>query len=172
MDTAVDKDVFRDVIGHFATGVSVITTRDAGMDFGVTVSAVCSVSLEPPMLLVCLNRASRTQAAVGNAGSFAMNVLGRGQSELARRFATSRDDKFDGVDVSYGKLGNPLLVDALAHVECGVVEQATGGTHTIFIAEVRRAERFAGEPLLYFRGQFGSLDTGETAGFPREPPSQ
>ncbi len=169
MDLAVDKDVFRDVIGHFATGVSVITVRDAGADFGVTVSAVCSVSLEPPMLLVCLNRTSRTQGAVARAGSFAMNILGRGQTELARRFATDRDDKFDGVDVTYGKLGHPMLSVAIAHVECRVVEQATGGTHTIFIAEVKRAQRFEGEPLLYFRGEFGSLGTGETDVTARRP---
>lgn len=161
MNLAVDKDVFRDVIGHFATGVSVITVRDAGADFGVTVSAVCSVSLEPPMLLVCLNRTSRTQGAVARAGSFGMNILGRGQTELARRFATDSNDKFDGVEVAYGELGHPLLKAAIAHVECRVVEQATGGTHTIFIAEVKRAQRFEGEPLLYFRGEFGSLGTGE-----------
>jgi flavin reductase (DIM6/NTAB) family NADH-FMN oxidoreductase RutF len=172
MSPPVDKDVFRDVIGHFATGVSVITARVEETDYGVTVSAVCSVSLEPPMLLVCLNRSSRTQGAVSRAGSFVMNVLGREQSEIARRFASARDDKFEGIGVFHGTLGHPFLVEALAHVECGVVEQATGGTHTIFIAEVVHAERFEGEPLLYFRGQFGSLDAGETAGSPREPPSR
>jgi flavin reductase (DIM6/NTAB) family NADH-FMN oxidoreductase RutF len=164
----VDRDVFRDVIGHFATGVSVITARVDGADFGVTVSAVCSVSLEPPMLLVCLNRSSRTQGAVARAGSFGMNVLGRDQSELARTFASTRDDKFDGLGISYGSLGHPLLAGALAHVECSVAEQATGGTHTIFIAEVTHAERFDGEPLLYFRGQFGSL-VGEPVVPPRAP---
>ncbi len=167
MSPTVDKDVFRDVIGHFATGVSVITARVDGADYGVTVSAVCSVSLEPPMLLVCLNRSSRTQGAVSRAASFAMNVLRRDQSDLARRFASTRDDKFDGVDVAYGTLGHPLLAGALAHVECSVVEQATGGTHTIFIAEVEHAERFDGEPLLYFRGQFGWLGAGEPAIPPR-----
>jgi 4-nitrophenol 2-monooxygenase / 4-nitrocatechol 4-monooxygenase, reductase component len=158
MDLAVDKDVFRDVIGHFATGVTVITARDGDTDFGVTVSAVCSVSLEPPMLLVCLNRESRTQGAVSRRRGFAVNILGRNRGdELARRFATDRDDKFDGVHIAYGALGHPLLSEALAHVECRVVEEATGGTHSVFIAEVQRAERFEGEPLLYFRGELGWL---------------
>jgi flavin reductase (DIM6/NTAB) family NADH-FMN oxidoreductase RutF len=152
---AFDASVFRDVIGHFATGVTIITTREGEVDFGVTVSAVTSLSLEPPMLLVCLNRTSRTQAAVGRARCFAVNILGVHQIELAQRFATPRDDKFAGLDVRYGPLGNPLIPGAIAHVECEVVEEATGGTHTIFIAEVRHAERFDGEPLLYYRGQLG-----------------
>ena len=150
-----DPDLFRDVIGHFATGVTVITTRDGETDFGVTVSAVSSLSLEPPMLLACLNRTSRTQAAIRRTGSFAVNILGLQQEAVARLFATDRDDKFEGLAVRYSTLGNPLLEDALAHVECDVIEEAAGGTHTVFLAEVCHAERFDGEPLLYFRGQFG-----------------
>ena len=150
-----DPALFRDVIGHFATGVTIITTREGEIDFGVTVSAVTSLSLEPPMLLVCLNRTSRTGASVGRTRGFAVNILGVHQRELAQLFATPRDDKFAGLDVRYGDLGHPLLADAIAHVECEVVEEASGGTHTVFIAEVRRAERFEGEPLLYYRGQLG-----------------
>jgi flavin reductase (DIM6/NTAB) family NADH-FMN oxidoreductase RutF len=150
-----DPLVFRDVIGHFATGVTIITTREGEIDFGVTVSAVTSLSLEPPMLLVCLNRTSRTQLAVSKTRSFAVNILGTQQRDLARVFATASDDKFAGLELRYGALGNPLIPDAIAHVECEVVEVATGGTHTVFLAEVRHAERFEGEPLLYYRGQLG-----------------
>ena len=150
-----DPLVFRDVIGHFATGVTIITTREGEIDFGVTVSAVTSLSLEPPMLLACLNRTSRTQAAVSSSRHFAVNILGVDQIELAKLFATPRDDKFAGLDVPYGPLGDPLIPGAIAHVECEVVEVATGGTHTVFLAEVRHAERFDGEPLLYYRGQLG-----------------
>jgi flavin reductase (DIM6/NTAB) family NADH-FMN oxidoreductase RutF len=152
-----DPEVFRDVIGHFATGVTIITARADDRDYGVTVSAVCSLSLEPPMLLACLNKVSRTQTAIHRLRTFAVNILGAGQGDLARRFATDRDDKFDGVPVVYGNLGHPLLVDALAHVECRVTEEASGGTHTVYLATVERAERFGGEPLLYFRGNFGGL---------------
>jgi len=153
--TTFDAAVFRDVIGHFATGVTIITTRAGEIDFGVTVSAVTSLSLEPPMLLVCLNRTSRTQGAVSKTRRFAVNILGSHQRDLAELFATPRDDKFARLDLRYGRLGNPLLPDAIAHVECQVVEEATGGTHTVFFAEVRHAERFEGEPLLYYRGQLG-----------------
>jgi 4-nitrophenol 2-monooxygenase / 4-nitrocatechol 4-monooxygenase, reductase component len=159
-----DPAVFRDVIGHFATGVTIITTREGEVDFGVTVSAVSSLSLEPPMLLVCLNRTSRTQQAVSRSRRFAVNILGVHQRELARLFATPRDDKFAGLDVRHGPLGDPLLPEAIAHVECEVVEEAKGGTHTIFIAEVRHAERFEGEPLLYYRGQLGWEGMGGTDG--------
>lgn len=157
-----DPDVFRDVIGHFATGVTVISARDGDTDFGVTVSAISSLSLQPPMLLACLNRTSRTQGAIRRTGGFAVNILGVHQQKLARLFATNRDDKFEGLAVHYGTLGHPLLDDALAHVECEVIEEATGGTHTVFLAEVRHAERFDGEPLLYFRGQFGWAGFGAT----------
>jgi flavin reductase (DIM6/NTAB) family NADH-FMN oxidoreductase RutF len=153
-----EADVFRDVIGHFASGVTIITTRDQGEDYGVTVNAVSSLSLEPPMLLVCLNRKSRTQRAVDRSRSFSVNILNEQQGELAVRFASSDSNKFDGVDLEYGELGNPLLKGALAHLECRVIDEASGGTHAVFLAGVQRAERFAGTPLAYFRGRFGRLE--------------
>jgi flavin reductase (DIM6/NTAB) family NADH-FMN oxidoreductase RutF len=163
MNATSPQELFRDVIGHFATGVTIVTTSEAGVDHGTTVSAVSSVSLEPPMLLICLNRSSRTQAVIERKGSFAVNILGVTQDELARTFATGRDDKFAGLEVVRSAAGHPLLVEALAHVECRVVDTAVGGTHTIYFGEVERAERFEGEPLLYFRGRFGwlSLDRDE-----------
>ena len=88
--TGAAPEDFRDVIGHFATGVTIVTTREADVDFGVTVSAISSLSLEPPMLLVCLNRASRTQGVISRTGSFAVNILESGQADLARLFATGR----------------------------------------------------------------------------------
>jgi flavin reductase (DIM6/NTAB) family NADH-FMN oxidoreductase RutF len=162
-----DPEVFRDVIGHFATGVTIITTRERDADYGVTVSAVSSLSLEPPMLLVCLNRSSRTQQAISRTRCFAVNILGVHQRDLARLFATARDDKFSEATIRRGELGHPLIEGAIGHVECEVVEEAVGGTHTVFLAEVRRAERFDGEPLLYYRGHL----MGGASGSPHEPPS-
>jgi len=153
-----DKEVFRDVIGHFASGVAIVTTRDSGVDYGVTANAVSSLSLEPPMMLICLNRTSRTQTANNRSRSFSVNILSESQGELAVRFATSVGDKFIGVAVSRGELGNPLLDNALAHLECRVIEQVSGGTHRVFLAGVQRAERFEGAPLAYFRGQLGRLE--------------
>jgi flavin reductase (DIM6/NTAB) family NADH-FMN oxidoreductase RutF len=153
-----DKEVYRDAIAHFASGVAIITTRDEGIDYGVTVNAISSLSLVPPMMLVCLNRESRTQSAINRSRSFSVNILSESQGDLAVRFATSVDDKFEGVSLARGELGNPLLDDALAHLECRVIEQVSGGTHRVFLAGVQRAERFDGEPLAYYRGKLGRLE--------------
>src|SRR6478609_3595712 len=111
-DPACDQTVFREVVGHFATGVAVITTRREGVDFGLTASAVASLSLEPPMLLVCLNRASVTHGALTAAGAFGVNVLTDGQADVARRFAgIERTTKFAGLRMHSGPLGQPLLSD-------------------------------------------------------------
>jgi flavin reductase (DIM6/NTAB) family NADH-FMN oxidoreductase RutF len=156
---AVPNEVFRDVIGRFATGVTVITTTVAGVDHGTTASAVSSLSLEPPMLLVCLNRTSDTQDAVLRSGVFGVNVLAEDQGEIAYRFAKKGADKFDGVGVRHGTTGVPLIEHALAHLECEVQETVPGGTHTVFLARVHRVAGSGGAPLTYFRGRFGRLES-------------
>ena len=149
---------FRDIIGHFASGVTVITALHDGQPFGATASAVSSLSLEPPMVLICLNKTSTTQQAVAGSGRFAVNILGEDQADEAMRFATKKTaDKFKGLSVVDGEWGEPLLGDALAILECRVVEEVTGGTHSVFLAEVDRASARTGTPLAYFRGQFGRL---------------
>ncbi|EFH87573.1 flavin reductase family protein [Ktedonobacter racemifer] len=131
----VDQERFRGVMSRFASGVSIITTRNAGVDYGLTASAVTSLSL----LLICLNKASNTRDAIAEAQAFAVNILREDQSELARRFATSQPGKFEGQNISYGELGVPLLDNMLATMECRVVEIVSGGTHSIFLAEVQTA---------------------------------
>jgi flavin reductase (DIM6/NTAB) family NADH-FMN oxidoreductase RutF/DNA-binding FadR family transcriptional regulator len=160
---AFDSAVFRRVIGNFMSGVVVITTRHNGQNHGATVSAVCSLSMEPPMLLVCLNSTSTTQEAVRHAGRFAVNVLAEHQGPLAERFARSApgQDKFAGVAVRTGRLGLPLLEGALAVIECRVAEVVTGGTHRVFMGEVMHAEAGEGSPLAYFRGKFGRLEMAQ-----------
>lgn len=111
------------------------------------------------MLLVCLNRTSGTRAAVLDAGVFAVNILGEDQGELAYRFARKDPDKFAGVPTDRGETGVPLLRDALAHIECRVEETVTGGTHTVFLAQVVQAAGREGPPLTYFRGRFGRLES-------------
>lgn len=150
-------DEFRDVMGHFATGVTVVTARHDGEPFGTTASAVCSLSLEPPMLLVCMNKASQTGRAIEADGRFAVNILSERQPELAKRFAR-KGGSFDGVPTEPGSWEEPLLSEALATLECHVAEEVTGGTHTVFIAEVGRATVRRGvAPLAYFRGEFHAL---------------
>lgn len=157
--TAVPDEVFRDVIGRFASGVTVITTTADGADFGTTASAVSSLSMDPPMMLICLNRTSDTQVAVLRSGVFGVNILAEDQGQIAYQFAKKGQHKFDGVGIRRGRTGVPLVQDALAHLECEVEETVTGGTHTVFLARVRRAAGTDGAPLTYFRGRFGRLES-------------
>jgi len=151
----VDRERFRSVMGHFASGVTIITTRHKGIDYGLTASAVSSLSLDPPMLLICLNKASNTQKAIAQSQVFAVNILREDQSAMAQQFARSHPDKFGEVGVSYGDLGAPLLGGTLATIECRVTEEVTGGTHSVFLAEVHCAQAAEGMPLTYFRGRMG-----------------
>jgi 4-nitrophenol 2-monooxygenase / 4-nitrocatechol 4-monooxygenase, reductase component len=156
--TALTSDEFRNVMGQFASGVTVVTTVDDDNRFATTASAVSSLSLEPPMLLTCLNSSSATGRAIASRGRFAVNILGEDHSDLAVRFATRNIDKFQGVETVDGLDGLPLLADAIATLECQVSETTRGGTHYVFLAEVRRARGSVGAPLAYFRGQFGRLE--------------
>lgn len=159
----VDPEHFRRVMGCFASGVTVITTRDAGIDYGLTANAVSSLSLDPPMLLICVNKISNTHRAIARSGVFAVHILRENQSAVARQFARSHPDKFTGVPLSYGELGAPLLLNALATIECRVVEMVAGGTHTVFLAEVAAAQTTEGMPLAYFRGNIGRFTLDESA---------
>lgn len=158
----VAGETFRHVMGHFASGVAVVTGMDgAGNPVGVTASAVTSVSLEPPMLLVCLNSRLYTCDVLGETGHFGVNILASGQDALARRFAHGRGDRFSGLRIRQGRLGSPLLDGALARLDCRVVSAAEGGTHRVFFAEVVQAAAGEGTPLTYYRGRFGAFE--ETA---------
>jgi flavin reductase (DIM6/NTAB) family NADH-FMN oxidoreductase RutF len=167
----LEPSEFRNVIGHFASGVTVITTTAEGQRHGTTASAVTSLALEPPMLLVCMNRESATGVAMASSGAFAVNILGEEHGELAIRFARKGHDKFEGVEIADGARGQPLLAGAIAHLECRVTEQVAAGTHTVFIAEVEAATAQVGAPpLAYYRGRFGRLEIAEDVPpQPREP---
>ena len=149
----VDRDVFRNVIGHFASGVTVITARHEDTDYGLTANAVSSLSLEPPMMLVCINKETGTRNAISRSKVFGVNILREDQGEVAMQFAKPAPDKFRGMSVSYGELDEPLLDDVLAHLECRVAEEVTGGTHSVFLAEVTSARAEEGMPLAFYRGQ-------------------
>jgi 4-nitrophenol 2-monooxygenase / 4-nitrocatechol 4-monooxygenase, reductase component len=155
---SLTSDEFREVISHFASGVTVITALHEGRPFGTTASAVTSLSLEPPMLLICMNKQSETGRAVAASGRFGVNVLGAHQVDLAERFAQKGGDKFAGISVTAGKWGEPLFDDALATLECRVAEETTGGTHHVFLAEVESGAARGGAPLAYFKGEFGRLE--------------
>jgi len=154
----IPADEFRRILGHFATGVTVVTTCGGeGQPTGLTASAFTSVSLDPPLVLVCVDHTSQTYPSLLERGRFAVNVLARDQQEVSRRFASTRLDKFDGVPHRISALGLPLLDGALAHLECVTVRTHVEGDHTIFVARVERAAGGSGEPLLYYRGRYDRL---------------
>ena len=149
---------FRAALRSFAAGVTVVTTRDRdGHPSGLTASAFTAVSLQPPLVLVCVDHAATAYPDFRAHGWFAVNVLRREQEALSRRFALTGGDKFHGVACHEGSHGLPLLDDALANLECRIVEAHQAGDHTIFIGQVEATEVRGGRPLLYFHGAYHSL---------------
>lgn len=133
---------------------------------GMTATAVSSVSLSPPLVLVCLETGTNTYRAVNESGVFAVNLLAREQAEVAKRFATDSERKFDGIRVTAGVTGAPLLEGVLAYCECSVVESVQAGDHTIFLGQVEAAESPESEdetPLVYYRGAYRTIADQDAA---------
>jgi flavin reductase (DIM6/NTAB) family NADH-FMN oxidoreductase RutF len=155
---AIERNELRRVMGHFATGVTVVTTRDVdGKPYGLTANAVCSVSLTPPLLLICVDKSAESHPALQRSRLFAVNVLALDHEDLSRRFAVSGGDKFVDVPHRAGITGAPLLEGVLATAECRVVAVHDAGDHTIYIGEVEHVDATGGDPLLFFRGQYRRL---------------
>jgi flavin reductase (DIM6/NTAB) family NADH-FMN oxidoreductase RutF len=160
MTTDLKKD-FREAMAHLATAVSVITTTVEGTRSGMTASAVCSLSMEPELLLVCINQRAAMHDAVRRCGRFAVNILPQGAEQLALNFALpSTTDKFAGVPLVPGS-DPPLLRDALSTFVCTLHECIPGGDHSIFVGKVVARTRRPGDPLLHFRRKFGYFDDPE-----------
>ncbi|HMJ36153.1 MAG TPA: flavin reductase family protein [Baekduia sp.] len=154
---AVDPVRYREVVGSFAAGVAIVTAHGSEGPAGLTTSAVSSLSLEPALLLVCFDNASRTLPVVADAGRFAVNVLRAGQEDLARVFASKRvaEEKFESVTHTVAH-GVPVLDDALAWLACDLEALHPAGDHTIGIGRITQLDSDPdGEPLVYFRGRFG-----------------
>ena len=150
----VEAGRFREVMGHFASGVTVVTARDGeNMPVGLTVSAFTSVSLEPTLLLICVHNGAGPHDAIVQGGTFAVNILSVDQGPLGFRFADATvKERFQGMEVRNGPLGNPLIPDCLAWLECRVREVWPGGDHSVILGEVEFCEARPGAPLLFFRG--------------------
>lgn len=155
--TAVDSLTMRRAIGRFATGVAVVTAFDGGQPHGMTVNSLTSVSLEPPLLLVCLTTGARTTAAVVSEGRFAVNILSARQEKIALRFARRGEDHFAGLPLTYGAHGIPVVPDALAHLECTVERHFQAGDHDVVFGAVQRVCDRAGTPLAFLGGRFCDL---------------
>jgi flavin reductase (DIM6/NTAB) family NADH-FMN oxidoreductase RutF len=148
-----DSRDFRRALGQFATGVTVITTRtEDGRRVGVTANSFSSLSLEPPLVLWCLERTAPSRAAFDGCTHFGVNVLAADQHHLSRQFSTPTEDKFAGVATLEGPSGVPLLGGALAHFICRNVRQIELGDHVLVVGEVERYQTFEGEPLVFHSG--------------------
>lgn len=153
----VDDGTFKLAMSHFASGVTVVTTEVGGQPYGMTVASFASLSLHPPLVLICVEKNVKTHDAITQAGSFGVSMLALSQQEVSGRFASRRDDKFDGVSVRRGELGIPLIDGAICTLECRVHQQLPGGDHTIFVGEVVDVQTHDAEPLLYFRSAYREL---------------
>ena len=151
----LSPELFRSALSRFPTGVTVVTARDrAGNDHGMTVSAFTSLSLVPPLVLICVEHTTRLHEGLRTSTHFAVNVLAAGQEPLSHRFADPGDDRFDGVPLVRGLTGSALLDGALAIYECAIRDRFPGGDHTIITAEVVAVTVHDGPPLLYHRGAY------------------
>ena len=155
---ALDSREIRDIMGHFATGVTVVTTRDgAGSPFGLTVNAFTSLSLNPPLVVVCIDKAAQCYSCFEESKVFAINVLSEDQEELSRRFATKGIEKFGEIKWHRGENNVPLLDGSIGTIECKIVNSYEGGDHTIYLGEIVSANATEDRPLLFFKGKYHRL---------------
>lgn len=159
MSPDVNPALFRQLLGRFATGVTVLTTRDQeGQPVGMTASSLASVSLQPPLLSVCVDFTADMHKVLSSSGSFVINVLASHQEEISRRFAElPPEERFQGIAWQETGSGLVLLGGALAHIECERYADFPLGDHTLFVGRVTGGTASEGDPLLYFRGGYGSF---------------
>ena len=155
----IEKNQLRQVMGHFATGVTIITTvNKEGQMHGLTANAFTSVSLDPPLLLISVDKKAESWPAFEESKVFTVNILADDQEALSRKFAVSGGNKFEGVSYKIGANGAPILDGALAYLECKVTTAIDGGDHTIYLGEIEQAETSVeGRPLLFFRGGYREI---------------
>lgn len=153
----IDDAHFKLALSHFASGVTVVTTEHEGQDYGMTVASFSSLSLHPPLVLVCIETSVKTHEAIQASGKFGVSILAHDQAALSSRFASRIDDRFAGVETVRGSLGLPLLANALTTLECRLTAALPGGDHTIFVGEVEHITTRSDAPLLYFRSGYHEL---------------
>lgn len=154
----IPSHTFRSILGRFATGVTVLTALDrAGNDHGMTVSAFCSVSLDPPLVLACIDHEAEMSAILQTAEHLGVSILSEDQEAISRRFAELERGRFDGVGYARGATGVALLEGAIAHLECRIAARHPAGDHTIVVGEVVEAAAMGQRPLIYFRSGYAAL---------------
>lgn len=156
---SVSEEEFRAVLGRFPSGVTVVTTTDeSGADQGMTVSAFCSVSLHPPLILISIEKTASAYGALTTAPGFVVNILSARQEQVARRFAIVDVDRFEGVGFTRSSRGYALLDDVLGVIECSRQQLYDGGDHTVILGKVESMRAESGTPLLYYRGGYAQLE--------------
>jgi flavin reductase len=150
----VSGDEFKLVMRRFAASVNVITSANGSVKNGMTATAVCSVSADPPSALIIVNKSNRSHPIIDGTKAFAVNVLSSNQKQIAGHFASKLTDPFAQIPHVIGKTGCPIIEGADAHIECVVIEQLDVGTHTIFVGKIVAAGADCGEPLLYHEGRY------------------
>ena len=151
---AVDDATFKLAMSHFTSGVTVVTTEHEAASYGLTVASFASLSLRPPLVLVCVERSVKSHDAIAAAGRFGVSILEESQADVSGRFASKAEDKFAGVEVRRGKFGMPLVAGAICTMECRLTAQLPGGDHSIFVGEVDGVETAEGKPLVYYRSAY------------------
>ena len=157
----VSSAALRDAMGHFLTGVTIVTTRGVDQPYGLTVNSFNSVSLDPPLVLWSLDLDHDRADLFRNAGGFTVNVMGADSAcdELIRKFSKSDADRFSGANWHSGVSGQPVLTDAIASLECRLWAEYPGGDHVIFIGEVLNISTRDGRPAAYFKGQLSAFSS-------------
>jgi flavin reductase (DIM6/NTAB) family NADH-FMN oxidoreductase RutF len=155
---SIDQDTFRAVLGRFSSGITIVTVRGAnGRDYGMTVSAFSAVSLEPPLVMVCIGEDSSLKPMIAEATHYGVSILASDQEPLSRRFA-AHGERFDGIGFARGENGVALIDGALAFLECRIIARHLTGDHTIVVGEVEAASVEDARPLLYYRGGYAQLE--------------
>ena len=154
----IDPQELRRVMGHFATGVTVITTKDKeGGPNGLTANAFMSLSLNPPLILISVDKSATCYSCFELHNGFTVNFLSEGQEEISRRFATKGIDKFAEINWREGSNGAAILDGVLGHIECKVTQSYDGGDHTIVVGEILDVNASGERPLLFFKGKYQRL---------------
>lgn len=153
----IDPETFRQVMRNLASGVSIVTACLDGFPFGMTATSFTAVSLEPVLILISLEKTTRTYRAVENTQRFAVNILGRDQADVALSFATAGIDRFQDVSYTLSESGLPILDGSIGALECEVSDRMDGGDHAIFVGTVSAGVFTTGEPLLYFQRRYRQM---------------
>jgi flavin reductase (DIM6/NTAB) family NADH-FMN oxidoreductase RutF len=153
--TGLDEARFREVLGHFATGLTIVTANEDGVPVGFSCQSFAALSLSPPMVILAPAKTSTSWPRIAEAGAFCVNILAEHQEALCRNFAVSGGDKFEGVDWTTGVTGAPIITDSLATIECTLGAIFEGGDHELVTGHVVSMEVGTGSPLLFYRSGFG-----------------